>query len=77
MKKHRRFWSILAVAVLLMTAAGIPTLAAQDSEPTREETFKVAISERPPTSICIRVVAAKPSERHTSQSRCMYTTGCW
>src|SRR4051794_21148896 len=43
MKKHRRFWSILAVAVLLMTAAGIPTLAAQDTEPTREQTFRVAI----------------------------------
>lgn len=44
MKKHWRIWSILAVAAMLMTGLGIPAISAQDSAPTREETFKVAVN---------------------------------
>jgi peptide/nickel transport system substrate-binding protein len=42
--KLRRIWSLLAVAVLMAAAAGGTALAAQDAEPTREETFKIAIA---------------------------------
>ena len=41
--KTKRLWSILAIALLLASAAAAPAFAAQDNEPTREETFKVAI----------------------------------
>jgi peptide/nickel transport system substrate-binding protein len=42
--KLRRIWSLLAVAVLMAAAAGGTALAAQDAEPTREETFKIEIA---------------------------------
>ncbi len=41
--KTKRIWSILAIALLLASAAAAPAFAAQDNEPTREEIFKVAI----------------------------------
>lgn len=44
--KPRRLWSILAVALLLATAAGTSALAAQDSDVAREDTFKVAIGQQ-------------------------------
>lgn len=43
--KPKQLWSIILIAGLLATAAAVPTRAAQ-TEPTREETFKIAIGSR-------------------------------
>ena len=53
------------------------TLHAETSAAAEGLAAAIATSVREPTSSLTRVIAAKPSERQTSQSRCMYTTGCW
>ena len=69
MKKHWRIWSMLAVAAMLMTGLGIPAISAQDSAPTREETFKVAINAQidDPTNLNLYAGASRSS---TSRPRC-------
>ena len=44
--KQRRIWIVTLLAMTLGISAMAPALAAQDAEVTREETFRVAVSEQ-------------------------------